>query len=414
MSGTTSGTGGAPQLPTPQLLETDVVCKLINEQHPSDPTANLTHTRANVLGTDLGIPLEHDGNVWIFFGDTVGYKGIWPFGESHPDAVGHVAASALVADPSAACDELRFLRLSPGDSLGPSLDPAVEADFASAHMAPPAGHDIGEFIKNPSGDGSFKNLPGDFEVPSGALSHGADIYLFYTTVESPTNITMKASYLAKWSSPSTSGAPNYQILYGVDQRFDARGPLGGDFINIAATTDGTYAYLYGTGDYRASAVHLARKPLADLEAPGGFEVYDAASSTWFAAPHANAPIIDVPGFGETSVQCSATMGRCMFLAEDSFAGNRIVARFAATPEGPWSESVVVHDMSNPAFLAAHCCQQENQCVGDQLFNCGKAGFYGTYLFPHVAGTPSDFTVTYTMSTWDPYNVALFSARFTAP
>lgn len=410
-----SSTGGNPMLPTPLVVETGVTCKVVNDEALGDPTPNATHTRANLMGTDLGIPVAHDGMVWVFFGDTVGYKVIWPFGESHPDAVGHVSAASFASDPATVCSDLEILRLSPQNSIGPSVDPAIEADFAGAYMLPPQGHAIGEFIRNPSGDGSFKNLPGDFEVPSGGFSHAGSVYLFYTTVESPSDVTMKASYLAKWSAPSTSGTPTYQILYGVDERFDAQGPLGGNFINVAATTDETYVYLYGTGVYRQSAVYLARKALAQIDSAGGFEVYDAGTSTWFAAPHAAAPIIDVPGFGETSVQCNATMQRCMFLAEDSFAGNRIVARFAAQPEGPWSSAVVLHDMADPAFLAAHCCQSDTQCLGaNQLFHCGKAGFYGTYLFPLMTGTPTDFTVRYTMSTWDPYNVAMLHARFVSP
>lgn len=411
----TSGTGGAPPLTTPSLSEAHVVCKLINDEGLSDPTANATPTRANVLGTDLGIPVEHGGNVWFFFGDTVGYKAIWPFGESHPDAVAYVEAAAFDADPASACTDLRFLRLPATNSIGPTVDPAIEADFAAAYMAPPTGHSIGEFIKNPSGNGSFKNLPGDFEVPSGAFSYGDAMYVFYTTVASPSDLTMKASYLAKWTAPSTTATPNYQILYAVDERFDAAGPLGGNFINVATTVDDTYVYLYGTGVYRQSPVHLARKPLASLASPGGFEVYDAASGTWFASPHEAAPLLDDHGFGETSVQCNATLGGCMFLAENSFGGNRIVAHFAPRPEGPWSDAVVLHDMADSAFLATHCCQSDTQCLGaDELFHCGKAGFYGTYLFPHVDGTVTDFTVSYTMSTWDPYNVALLRARFVRP
>jgi hypothetical protein len=54
------------------------------------------------------------------------------------------------------------------------------------------------------------------------------------------------------------------------------------------------------------------------------------------------------------------------------------------------------------------------CSGEQLFNCSKAGFYGTYLLPDVAVDSRGFTVAYTLSTWDPYNVALFSARFELP
>lgn len=45
-------------------------------------------------------------------------------------------------------------------------------------------------------------------------------------------------------------------------------------------------------------------------------------------------------------------------------------------------------------------------------NCARTGFYGTYLVPdviqHVDGS---FSVAYTMSSFDPYNVALFTATF---
>ncbi len=69
-----------------------------------------------------------------------------------------------------------------------------------------------------------------------------------------------------------------------------------------------------------------------------------------------------------------------------------------------------------------CCAPDDNCAGERLFNCDKAGFYGTYLFPSAAcgGTNrisedgACFEVTYTMSTWDRYNVALFTARFEQP
>lgn len=61
-----------------------------------------------------------------------------------------------------------------------------------------------------------------------------------------------------------------------------------------------------------------------------------------------------------------------------------------------------------------CCAPDDNCAGERLFNCDKAGFYGTYLFPSAAVDGACFEVTYTMSTWDPYNVALFTARFEQP
>ncbi|MBA3391552.1 MAG: DUF4185 domain-containing protein [Deltaproteobacteria bacterium] len=349
------------------------------------------------------------------YGDTIGYRGIWG-AQSHPDAVGYgvASATALAADPGLLCAGLRTITLPPEASIGPGIDPSIEADFAGVAMTPPAGHAIGEYIRNPTGGNGgprFSNLPGDFEVPSGAFSANGSIYVFYTTVVSPDDTTMKGSYLARWAAPSTTAIPAYDILYGVDQRFDANGPLGGDFINIAAATAGEHVYGFGTGPYRASPVHLARKRLDSLATPG-FERFDAASGTWTTARTGAAPIIATIGYGETSVRYFASLDRWMFLAqEETASSNHIVARFADRPEGPWSEPTIVHDLADPAFRAAHCCAAIDQCAGTQFMHCDRTGFYGAYLLPEVVHANGAFTVSYTLSSFDPYNVALFSATF---
>lgn len=413
------GTGGGVSVvdAPPTLATAAELCKLINSVDIFDPTSNATHTRANLLGTDLGIPVGHGSDLFMFFGDTVGYKAIWPFSESVPDSVGFAVdgRAAFAADPQLLCDGLRFLRLPANASLGPSVDPAIQADFAAGVMTAPSGHALSEYIKNPAGppgQNAFPMLPGTFEVPSGAFSSGGSIYVFYTTVGGPDALTMKASYLAKWASPSTAGTPSYQILHALDERFDAAGPLAGRFINVAAEPKGDYVYLFGTGEFRLSPIYLARKPLAALETPGGYEVFDPASQAWLSAPAAAAaPIIADPKFGETSFRYFPDLGVWMFMAQGA---NRIVVRFADRPEGPWSDEVTVHDNTDPAFLAQYCCVPEGTCSGERLFNCSKAGFYGTYLFPDPAVDATGFSITYTMSTWDPYNVALFTARFQYP
>lgn len=404
----------APLPGTPTLRSSRQVCKLINGRHVADPTANNVHFRSNVLGADLGIPVEHAGKLFIMFGDTIGFAGIWGGGQSHPDSIGYAldSAAAVAERPELLCDRMGIVSLPPSSSLGPTIDARVEADFAGVAMIAPEGHTLDEFIRNPAGGGSsrFYNLPGDFEVPSGAFSYGGAIYVFYTTVGSPTDVTMKGSYLARWDAPATSGIPSFQIFYAVDQRFDDRGPLYGDFINISATVSGDYVYLFGTGAFRTSPVRLARKRLDTLATPGGFELYDAATQTWSTAR--GAPIIETPGFGETSTRYFPEIGRWMFLAEELQPGsNRIVARFADRPEGPWEDHIVVHDMADPAFRGTYCCGAENACEGPQFMHCNRTGFYGSYLFPTVSRDGPTFEVTYTMSSFDPYNVALFATSF---
>ncbi len=223
---------------------------------------------------------------------------------------------------------------------------------------------------------------------------------------------MKASYVAKWSSPSTQAPPDFTILYKLDETFDANGPLYGDFVNVATEVAGSYVYFFGTGAYRKSPVRLARKSLATLDTPGGVELFDATTHTWGTTR--GAPVIAAPGYGETSVRYFPAIDRWMFLAEDLFGKNQIVARFADTPEGPWTDPpIVLHDM---ALLGQtpYCCGQT--CGGaQQIIHCGSAGFYGSYLLPdlqqHADGS---FTVDYTMSTWNPYNVVLMQATFSGP
>ena len=400
---------------TPVLEASDQLCKLLNGRNVSDPTANQVQFRANVLGADLGIPVEVDDKLFIFFGDTIGFAGIWGGGQSHPDAVGYAidSATAVATHPELLCTRLGIVTLPAANSVGPGLDNRIQADFAAGAMIAPPNHGLGEYIRNPSGAGSsrFAQLPGDFEVPSGAFAYGGSIYLLYTTVVSTTDITMKGSYLARWQTPSTTAIPGYQILYTVDQRFDANGPLHGDFINVATQVHGDHVYLFGTGAYRESPVRLARKRLDSLATPGGFELFDATSMTWSPSARGT-PIIAPAGYGETSVRYFENIDRWMFLAEEQVGGhNQIVARFADRPEGPWGAAIVVHDMGDGAFRTRYCCAPENSCSGPQFMNCSRTGFYGTNLMPSAARAGDRFSVTYTMSSFDPYNVALFQATF---
>jgi len=393
----------------PELDGLSFRCKLISDRNIDDPTPNQTHYRANLRGTDLGIPVAHGDDLYFFFGDTAGAQVIWPLGpESLPDAVGYAASpyAEVVDDPALLCTNLRFLLTdwAHGD---------VESDFAGAYMTPPSGHGIGEFVHNPAGprgESMFPNMPGDFEVPSGAFSYGGSIYIFYTIINQDP-FEMRGSYLARWAAPSTDGLPNYEILYHVDERFDANGPLRGDFINIAALVRAPYVYLYGTGQYRASPVHLARKRLDTLDVAGGFERYDAATATWVAGDALASPVVATPNLGELSVRYFPEIERYVMLDQEVNIGNRIAARFAESPEGPWSQPVTVASMSDPIFAATYCCLGTD-CVDQRLFECDHAAFYGTYMLPGAILNPdASISITFLVSTWIPYNVALMTATF---
>jgi hypothetical protein len=386
------------------------LCKLLSNKFAGDPTPNDVQHRANLLSADLGIPVVFDNQLYVLFGDSIGFAGIWGAGESHPDAVGYAAdpASMISSTPQLLCTDLQITTVPPGTpSIGPTIDPSVVADFAGAAMAPPPGGSDATFIHNPAGNPAtnppqtFANLPGDYEVPSGAFAYGDSIYVFYTTVTTATSPpTMVASYLARWVTPSPGAPPDYQIMYAVDELVDTKGPLNGHFINIAAEVSGDYVYVFGTGKYRASPIYIARKPLAALATPGGFEQLGTVTL--------------IPGYGETSVRYFPQTQQWMLLAEESLIkpkSNHIVAYSATSPTGPWAGPVVVHDMADPAFRNTYCCTVDDQCAGVQMFDCDMTGFYGSYLLPDAVTANNQFTVAYTLSSFAPYNVALFQSTF---
>ena len=84
---------------------------------------------------------------------------------------------------------------------------------------------------------------------------------------------------------------------------------------------------------------------------------------------------------------------------------------AGEPVCEAGEAVTVATMTDPAFEEKYCCDDQ-ECLGEQLIHCDQGGFFGTYMLPDVMVHPdASFTITFTMSTWEPYHVALMSATF---
>lgn len=403
---------------TPALAEQGFVCKLVSDTELDDPSANHTHTRFNLRGTDLGVPVIAAERLHLFFGDTVGYRVIWDFGED-PDAVGWIDAATVAADPSALCDSLAFLVTPDVPSVAAGTDPSVERDFAGAAMAPPAGETLAQYIAQPAGPFDF--MPGTFEVPSGALGRGDQVWLFYAgLVElAPTRATL--GYLATWN---VGDLPSYQIVRPIDRLGD--GALGGHFIQIAPVEREGTVWMFGTGDYRRSGVYLARVASDALATGDGTELFDPIAGSWSEAATltseqraAIAPMFDSDGVGELGVQWIpeaeawiAVYQRELHDAGGNIVDNRIVLRSAAAPEGPWSDALTIIDMADPAFQLAHCCGAT--CPGEQLLHCDVAGLYGAYPLPLVRTTITadgpELEIPYVVSTWDPYNVVLMTMR----
>lgn len=418
-----SGDTGTP-VPTdwtPSLIDYGLHCKLISDETLEDPTANATHTRFNLRGTDLGIPLVIGDALHLFFGDTTGYREIWPFGED-PDSVAFTDAAAVAADPSVLCDSLDVYVTPDIPSVAADTDPSVLRDFAAGSMTAPPGEMLSDYIGDTAGP--FQQIPGSFEVPSGAMTIGDAVYLTWAgQSELMPRPRMHLSYLVRWDPPRE--LPSYQIVRPLDA-FD-QGPLGGHFMQIAPVVRGDVVYAFGTGDFRYSGIYLARIPAEAIESGEGTEVFDPESDAWLdpsalspADRAAIVPMLESDGVGELSVQWVEGADVYVMLYQRELHGqggtiedNRIVLRTSVAPEGPWSDAVTVIDMADPAFREAHCCGPDT-CPGQQILHCAVAGLYGAYQLP----TPSVSTdgedlvldLAFVASTWNPYNVVLFGTR----
>ena len=416
-SGGSGGSGGGG--PTSTFTSRSFLCKLINNASLQDPTPNQLHTRFNLMGTELGVPVVSGNFLYLFFGDTQGYKVIWGFGED-PDSVARIPFANVVADPTTLCKSLEFYVTPDNPSVANATDSTILRDFAGVYMLPPMGQNIANYITQAAGP--FPNIPGTFEAPTGGFSKAGKVFLFYAgLVQTAPNLHATLGYLASWD-PATN-VPTFQILRSIDAL--SNGALGGHFIQTAPVDDGVYTYLFGTGAYRHSGVYLARLGSAALETGGGEELFDPSTKTWKLASSMTAtqrqnvpPLFEDDGVGEISVRRIDNAGLYVALYQRQYydaMGNksnvRVLFRFATTAEGPWSDPLTIIDGNDPDFQSTHCCG--TTCPGSQILHCNLASLYGAYMLPSATATPAaggafDVKVPFVVSTWDPYNVVAFT------
>ncbi|MAQ14987.1 MAG: hypothetical protein CMN30_09370 [Sandaracinus sp.] len=400
----------------------ELVCKLISGDESDRQSANRTHTRFNLRGTDLGTPAIVGDDLALFFGDTHGWQGIWAIGED-PDSIARVPLAAARSDLSTLCHQLQFLVTNDEPSVAADTDPTVLRDFDGAYLTAPPGQSIRDYIDRPvpffeTSTGSFA---GSFEVPAGALGRGDQAFVFWATRPGTREIgPMRLSFVARWDGGHRAAQ---QILYPLDD-LDRDRSLGGHFLQVSPVEHEGYVYLFGTGEYRRDGVHVARKPSSTMETAGSIELFDPRTGAWVepssmdADARASIPAVfeeDVRGIGELGVQYVADPGIFVMMFQqlsDSSAGNHMVLAVAQEPQGPWFSTRVI-TMHDPAFQAEHCCLGDT-CPGNRILHCDRAGLYAIYPLPLIEVSRSSdgvlLDVPFTASTWQPYNVVLFRTR----
>jgi hypothetical protein len=250
---------------------------------------------------------------------------------------------------------------------------------------------------------------------------------------------------AGYTAPSTPG--DWRSPY------SSAGPLGGNFIWIdpVVGNDG-YLYLFGTGTFRASFLYLARLPLSfhGMDSPDfvtpyfsdtpGLEFYNSTTGKWAANDPTNATPLFFgddpnPDFGQISVRYFDTIGVWLLMYSHSTGGGNgaeVVARWSPSPTGKWSDMMIALDLTSttPAGQqnqALYGCSH-NSCMlappteqQAPFTDFSAADVYAPDMLPNLTnvsvafganGFPTgfNFTVSYLLSTFKPYNSVLFDVE----
>jgi hypothetical protein len=369
-----------------------------------------------LVGTDLGIPVEHQGRLYFLFGD---------------------CDPRFDGDTNADADPIAWTTDSPEAPGGPLLNwlPGDGGLFHRLHV-----------------DG-FAPL-GNFEVPTGAFSYGGRLYVFVgrDTAAPPANemfcpdarYRMHTSQLAVTKHPANDPQQTLEHLYQVAK---TKGPFQGAgrwLVHVSPTVvrnadwpglpgaTGDGLVMFGTGCYQQSNVHLAWAPLG--QAAGAPAVPEP--STWYyfmagAAADGTDPAnwrradrlggvtptpllfgeLPQPSDRETLAELSVVHHAALRRWVMAYMHNGVTfVRTARVPWGPWSAEVAIFNGADPTMSADNL--PGNTFVGQphQIGDPRPTVTYAPYLVVRwfrFDRSNRRLTVYYTLSTeHPPYNTQL--------
>ena len=352
------------------------IAQLVGEydREQEQPTINLTESRYNLLGTDLGVPFQHNGRTYLLFGDT------------HDNPVGPAR----------------------GDAIAYTTDTSPEDGIELV------------FIHDETGTYKPVEIPGisqgGFEVPMEGTSIGGRMYIYHTT-DHTEEVKMGRSVVAV----SDDDGQTFTYLYDLSTQH---------FINVSIVevdlaawngfpqNRGAGLVMFGSGPYRASNVRLAFQPAEDIESHTSIRYFTGVDGSgqpvWSSQEEKAQPLFDQPCVGELSVSNNRFIGKWIMLYNCALMWRGINLRTADQPWGPWSEpEVIFHPQSDNGYCHfMHSSWKFEKC--DSVHDPGRenewGGEYGPYQFEDLAvGDDSTTTIYFTMSTWNPYTVVLMKA-----
>jgi hypothetical protein len=336
------------------------VCQLTGDFDRASkiPTLSQTAKRFGIEGTDLGSSFEQKGRLYFLFGDTVGRPGA-------RDAVGWTTSKSperIVLD---------FFKERDGQWLPPTV-PGISL--------------------------------GAFEIPSGGISVGDEIYVVFTTDHTPAH-TMGRSVLAV----SRDDGRTWKMLYELSRD---------KLINVSMLEVGGWLFIFGSGDYRKSTVSLARVRPEQIAERSKLEFYSGEGAglkpDWSPHEADSIPLFPNNQIGEFSVAYLEPVKRYVMLY-NSGKPRGIIMRSSMLPRGPWSDGVVIFDPRRDNGYG-HFIHVPPNVSGkpDGLSDPGQiekqGGVYGPYVMArYTAAVPGGCRIYFTMSTWNPYAVMVMQS-----
>lgn len=350
------------------------------DSHLQIPTLNQTLSDYGVIGTDLGQPFEHDGQVIYLFGDTMGTRGF--------------VESSLAASPT--------------------VDP--EKGLALEFFTDPGGYVLR--IRPPG-----LRMAG-FEVPSGGMSIDGTMYFIVKDqmTELPQGMTFR-SVLIRFDEERREFVPVREFS-----------PLHGKFAEVVARTapagtrglpfEGPAILFWGSGEYyRKGSLYLAVTRPEDIEHPGKTYYFagldEAGKPRWSATEAEAAPVLRHSQIGEFSVVYSEELD-VWLLTYNSGSPRGITFHWAHEPWGPWSRAQVIFEPWRDSGYARfmHALNMPNANLAGPVINPAPpaveqwGGEYAPYMVERfLRYRDGELVIYYLMSTWNPYVVVLMRTEF---
>jgi hypothetical protein len=403
-------------------------------------TVSQTATRADVLGDDVASSFEHNGELIMMFGDTIGTDQYYPTWIGFQNTFKWAAHDPIARSTTQHAEDGLLLDFFMDGNHGLEVQPPAQPDGTAVNM-------------------------GVDNVPEAGISLDGQIYISCKTgtVDMGGNIDNSHAYsvLVKFDETSqtfTSGRTISKLPGGRFVHTALYEAPPGILGSTPPVQLEPVVVIFGLSEYRASNVYLSVIPKSEFESgldPGGnsatryFTGLTQGQPAWSANEADAVPVVNDldpanPTIGNISVFYSQQLGLWLMTFDGgrgSSSTNGVYFTYAQQPWGPWSTpQLIFNDCRDKGFGnfvyyfyktdAANNCPgamppganpapnhsgPSGPTIGDQTKNdpaTTRGGAYAPLMIERfTAITGSRLKIYYTLSTWNPYAVVLMESDF---